>query len=223
MEKCPTHLIILLIPLVISCSGPSNIVQIEPGTQENMTYFYGKKVQNFITPLFNASINFEDHTKKELIFFLRLDYTGPDTILLNPIDFKLIGDDGVVLTAFDPESHILSLKLENSRRESTDRNLATIEGTLNITQAIAGLASGQVAEYEPYNNITINNNQENNPLTAVTYWQDITLRKTTLYPGLQVEGSIVFPRNDKLRQLTLQIPVGKNILRVPLRQRIFLP
>ncbi len=184
-----------------------------------------------------AEIFFDTYTKKHLVFDVEVTNWSSREVLVSPEEIYLQqSDDDSPIPAFDPEFEILGKKVEASRREANSKNLAVAAGVAAVATVVAVAATSD-------GDNSNNNDNGNNNFTSVTYvgtnvappvpvaflppdmafWEDASLRKTTLAKGYKAGGKVVFPRLDQYRSFQISIPVDGRVLTAHFRQRIFQP
>ena len=227
------------ITLLASCV-PAPIVRMQAEDNQANEWNYGKQVVVNRSGGFEARVFFDTYTKKYLIFDVEIINRSEDTVLVSPEDFYLEANTGATTHnryALDPESEILNVEIKRSRQEANSKTAALIAGTAVVAGAIAVAASD--------NDSSSSGNDDNDvdviPFTYIDvspvvppviatalppdrlFWEDYSLRKTTVPPGYKVVGKVVFERFDEARSFRLKLPVGETELTVGFIQQIIKP
>ncbi len=230
-------LLSVLFASLTSCFSPRSIVQMDVEDSESIRWNYGRQVVRLKADSIEAEIFFDTYTKKHLVFDVEITNWSSREVLVSPEEIYLQRDaDDSPIPAFDPEVEIFGKKVEASRREANSKNLAVAVGVAAVATVVA------VAATSDGDNDNNNDNGSNN-FTSVTYvstdvvppvpavylppdiafWEDASLRKTTLAKGYKAGGKVVFPRLDQFRTFQISIPVDGRVLTAHFRQRIFQP
>lgn len=220
-----------------SCFTPQRILQVEAETSENIRWNYGRQVIRLQSDSIEAEIFFDTHTKKYLVFDVEVTNWSSRDILVSPEEIYLHwGENDPKIPALDPELEIFGKKMKASKQEAAAKNLAVIAGVAAVATVVAVAAAT--------NDSGNNNNQENNnnfstvtfvstdvvPPPPSTYlppdmafWEELSLRKTTLAKGYKVGGKVVFPRVDGYPYFNVSIPADGRVLTAHFKQRVFQP
>jgi hypothetical protein len=232
-----TILLFVLLTSLTSCFAPRPIVQMEVEESENIKWNYGRQVVRLKSDSLEAEIFFDTYTKKHLVFDVEVTNWSSREVLVSPEEIYLQRDsDGSPIPALDPEVEIFGKKVEASRREANSKNLAVAVGVAAVATVVAVAATSD-------GDNTNNNNDNGNNFTSITYigtdvappapavylppdiafWEDVSLRKTTLAKGFKVGGKVVFPRLDQYQSFSISIPVDGRVLTAHFRQKVFQP
>lgn len=226
--------------LLTACS-PKPIISMRGDENQSHEWNYGKQILINRSGDFEARVFFDTYTKNHLIFDVEIVNLGGDTILVSPEKFYLTANTGATIhqrNSKDPEEEILNSKIKQSRREASERTAALIAGTAAVAGVVALAASDDKGQNNSDEEDTDNNEThltiiDVNPVVPVPevnvlppdilFWEDYSLRKTTLAPGYKVRGKVVFERIDEARNITLHFPVGPSEMKVNLVQQLIKP
>lgn len=209
----------LLLLIILSCSTPHKIAVIESKDKENISWSYGREIQTIESAENTARINFEESTKDELVFYVSIDHRGEDTLLFSPLNVVLTTPDGNKIRDIDPESKILAYRRQISRNESKAKNLQLLQET---ALAVSSTSTSSNIEMYPSNQI-YGLTPKKSINMDLDFWKNIALRKTTLAKGYEIVGMVVFPRNNKIREFSLIVPIGNETVEATFKQRLFRP
>ena len=217
-----------------ACFVPRSIVQMDVGDTENFRWNYGRQVIHLKSDSIEADIFFDSHTKKYLIFDVEVTNWSNEEVLVSPEEIYLQQiENGANLHAFDPEVEIFGGKMKASRQEAAAKNIAVAVGVATVATvvAVAATSDGDNKKGIDYSNtsITYIGTDVTPPPPSVYYppnivfWEDYSLRKTTLAKGYKVGGKVVFPRLDYYPSLYVSIPVGGRVLTAHFKQKVYQP
>lgn len=239
--RTPVNTIILLLSIALTsltaCFVPQTIVQMEADDSEDIRWNYGRQVVRIKSDSIEAEIFFDNHTKKHLVFDVEVTNWSSGEVLVAPEAIYLQQEESDArIHALDPEFEIFGKKMEASRQEAKAKNLALGVGIAAVATVVAVAATSN-------NDSNSSNNGDYNNLTSITYigtdvappppllyyppevafWEDLSLRKTTLAHGYKAGGKVVFPRLDQYRAFSISIPVEGRLLTAHFRQKVFQP
>ena len=232
--------IFLVAILLFTACAPAPIVRMQAEEKQPNEWNYGKQVVVNRSGGYEARVFFDTYTKKYLIFDVEITNLGNDTVLVSPENFYLEANTGATTHtryALDPESEILNVEIKRNRQEANSKTAALIAGTAVVAGAIAIAASdnddGSSASDDDDVNVVpftyIDISPVVPPVVATVlppeqrFWEDFSLRKTTLPPGYKVMGKVVFDRFDEAKSFRLRLPVGDTELSVGFIQQIIKP
>ncbi|MAT56057.1 MAG: hypothetical protein CMN32_16415 [Saprospirales bacterium] len=229
---------LVAITLLASCV-PAPVVRMQAEEGQPNEWNYGKQVIVNRSGGFETRVFFDTYTKKHLIFDVEIINRSKDTVLVSPENFYLEANTGATTHtryALDPESEILNVEIKRSREEANSKTAALVAGTALVAGAVAlaasdnnGGSSGNDDDVDvvPFTYIDISPVVPPVVATALPpdrlFWEDYSLRKTTVPPGYKVVGKVVFERFDEARSFKLKLPVDSTELAVGFIQQIIKP
>ncbi len=236
--------VMLLCVLVFSsCFTPKSVVRVNPEKEENVRWNYGQAFARKRLGDLGVEAAFSSYDKNYLIFEVEVLNYGEGEVLVSP-EHLFLEADGRQIRAIDPERQLLSMEIEDSRRDASRKNLAVAIGTAAVVGAVAAIASDDgddddngndvvdnvdVAVTSLYVGATVAPAVADAPLppppgpASPWFWSDYALRKTTLGPNQKVSGKVMFPRNDELARMILVAPIQEEIFRLKFQQVIYKP
>lgn len=224
--------LLAIMPSLTSCFQPKSIVKVEP-SDPDLRWSYGKQLIRQQHDDLAMQVYFDTYTKKHLLFTVELANRGNGTVLVKPEDFYLkCTETDEVRLAYDPENVILLNKIDQSRSEARSKNIAVALGVATVATVAAVVASDGGG-----NNNNDNNNNDffyvNNTVVvpapapvlppADDFWENYSLRKTTLDPDFKVSGSVVLPRIDQCPNFDLYLPLGDVVFKAKFKQILIKP
>ena len=232
-------MLLTLIAIFTSCA-PAPIIRMEAGEHQPNEWNYGKQIVVSRAGGYEARVYFDTYTKRYLIFDVEISNLGKDTVLVSPEDFYLEANTGATTHtryALDPEVEILNTKIRRSRNEANAKTATILAGTAMVAGAVAiaasdnsgGNAGNEDSNADGVSYTYIDVSPVPPPVVAtalppeVLFWEDYSLRKTTVPPGYKVTGKVVFERIDEARTLRLKLPVGDSELAVGFVQQLIKP
>ena len=128
---------------------------------------------------------------------------------------------GDTVWAMDPELQLLALDRRAARAESDLVNANTADTAVSLVGLLLSLAASD--EDEPveegpnwFDEIEANEARYDSEMATIEYarfaWNELALRRTTLYPGEAVGGDLRFPAQYDQSYLRLVIPVGETLV-----------
>lgn len=184
------------------------------------------------------------HSDKEYTYFdVAFENVGTNRITLNPRDFRLHdANGGIQQRAIDPELMILSMEVNQSKKEANNKTLALVAGTVIVAGTVAAIATsdgsstdsgddvdedciddnyvfvnhsprfGAPVEYlyfsqEPILSTNHNLLPRND---ALIFWQEYTIRRSTVFPDQRIRGLVAFRKLKNIDKSRLIIPIGEN-------------
>jgi hypothetical protein len=251
MKPTPFFLFFSLLLLFSSCT-PFRVVRLEPDqTPDRMRY--GAAILRDATPDVAVEVSYYDATQEYIVFDLEVENFGDRSFDFDPASCLLVGDDGPVARAIDPELQLLSMDVETVRKMRSNRTWGWVGAGLLVAGTVASITSDidtpitsdvatdalvsnlafNVADAITFSvvNASIRNNQRNYipegqemPGPENRYfWLDHSLRVTTIRPGEIAVGKVVFPRNDLATMFNFRVEAAGTEFSFPFRQKVIKP
>lgn len=219
-----------------SCFVPQSIVQMQSNGQGDVTWNYGQEIVSTQMDGLEAKVYFDDYTKDYLVFDVEITNWNEEAILVTPSQFFIETEMGQQFRSLNPERQILSQKIEASQQEARQKNGAVVLGVA----AVATVVAVAVAADDDCTSDSGDDDWLVDDLVCVStpvvplvptvamppsieFWEDYALRITTLQPKYKVTGKVVFPRLDREKFLTLNLPVKEKTLKVGFNQTVIQP
>lgn len=226
-----------------ACFSPKSVVRIEP-TDEPQRWNYGQAILEAEKDGIAANAAYAYSDEDYWVFDVEVINWREDRIMVDPAGIELtIAPIDMKVSAIDPESQMLDMEMDASRREANAKNAAVVAGVV----AVAAVATA-IATSSGDNNDNTENNFDNNNLDVVNvaptlvigagagappppgpiavdpwFWSEQTLRKTTLEKGQKVRGKVLFPRNDQIRNFDMLVPIEELIFKFGFKQVLHQP
>ncbi|GJM35623.1 MAG: hypothetical protein DHS20C18_46240 [Saprospiraceae bacterium] len=222
-----------------SCFTPKSVVRINP-EGENVRWNYGQAFARQKLGELEVQAAFSSYDKNFVMFDVEVINYSQEEVLVSP-EYLFLEADGRQYKAIDPERKLLSMEIDESRRDAGRKNLAVAIGAAAVVGAVAAIASDsddnegvdndnneELAVTSLYVGATIAPAVAQRPLPPPGpenswFWSDFALRKTTLGPNEKVSGRVMFPRNDGLARIILVAPIKEEIFRLNFQQIIYKP
>jgi hypothetical protein len=237
MQKIsPILLFAVPVLFLFSCFSPRPIIQVDAGEQEAFKWSYGKKIVQLSGDSLSAEIFFDTYTRKYLIFDVEITNWGTQDVLVLPENFYMSfnGADPNAM-ALDPEFEIFNRKVKRSKDEAAAKNAAVAIAAVVVAAVVLDAASDNDnndrsdsgIDYST-TNITYVNAVSPPVIMKVLppeldFWENYSLRKTTLSRGYKVGGKVVFRRFDDFPSFSIFLPVGNEIVGARFEQRTIKP
>ncbi|TAK35626.1 MAG: hypothetical protein EPO28_14475 [Saprospiraceae bacterium] len=219
-----------------SCFSPRPLVKVDAGEQEVFKWSYGKKVIQLSGDSMSANIFFDTYTKKYLVFDVEITNWGTQDVLVSPENFYMSfnGKDANAM-ALDPETEIFNRQVKRSKDEAAAKNGAVALGAIVVAAVVAsavsdddnGGSSDSGSDYSVTNITYVNDVPPPVVMSALPpeleFWENYSLRKTTLSQGYKVGGKVVFRRHDDYPSFNIFLPVDNETLSARFEQRIIKP
>ncbi|MGQ8338502.1 hypothetical protein ACUNWD_18240 [Sunxiuqinia sp. A32] len=230
-----TFFALLVFSLSLSCSGPKNIIKLEP-ENENGKWLYG---QNFVSDSLYGiiyEVGFDKQMDNKYWFDFNIVNRSNMPVLIDPAEFYCEAYDAAQnpltpekIAAIDPEEEIFELEKELSRNEARQKN------QLGLTLFAAGIdiATGiaTATDDNPHNNhnrthllydvqgAKIENEFEEQSLSQlVDSWKSSTIRKTTLESMYSMQGRVFFPSFPEASYIKIILPVDEDFIEFGFKQ-----
>ncbi len=219
-----------------SCFSPRTVVVID-ADQDAIKWSYGRQIIDQKKDSLEAAIYFDTYNKKDLVFDVEVTNWGKESVLVSPenIYLKCANSEAEHL-AYDPEKVLLNQAIDASRHEANSKNLAIAVGVAAIATIVAvavtdngGNGNNGGNDFNNGGNITFISTYVVPPLPApalppsMDFWENYSLRKTTLEQNYKVGGKVVLPRLDYCPALEVYVPVGNEVFIGRFKQRIVQP
>lgn len=225
----------LILFLFQSCFSPQNVVRLNP-EKENVTWLYG---QPFVSDSLNGiiyEVGFDHMNGNRYLFDFSVTNRSNLPILIDPGLFYIQGFDGKMqpltdskVAAIDPESEILEIEKEISRKEAKELNHITagvVAATVDLTTGIA------LATDDNPNNDHLRTHLSHHSMAMAAHdsheimsldqikeaWKSSTVRKTTLRPHYNMKGKVFFPAFTEAVYIKLYLPVDEEFLEMGYQQ-----
>lgn len=208
----------------------------DAGEQEAFKWSYGKKVVQLSSDSLSADIFFDTYTKKYLIFDVEITNWGTQDVLVLPEKFYMsFNGTAPNAMALDPEMEIFNRQVKRSKDEAASKNAAVALGAV----VVAAVVADAVSDDDHNGHSDYGGDYSVTNITYVTavpppvvlnvlppeldFWENYSLRKTTLSRGYKVGGKVVFRRFDDFPSFSIFLPVGNENVGARFEQRIIKP
>lgn len=216
--------VLLKLLLIPSCYSP---IIFNLKTEETETsYFKGVQVISKEIEGIKVELNFEEHSGNEFLFYLYVKNKSNDTIRFIPsvifaeLYYNTQTSPNAEVYALNPELEIVKTELRMKSRQKqheVSSGLNTVFGLVSVVTDIAVSPKETVVsnvaddlDRWAYNQTNENINFQNrmhNLETNKKFWQNETIRKTTLFPGEEIGGLLLIPVNPATKNLEIYIPI----------------
>lgn len=236
--------------LFASCATPRTIVRMSP-VSEQVKWNFGQAYASDTVAGVYVEAAFDKATKEYAIFDITILNGSNMSYLVEPESFVLdaIVHDSILeshTNAVDPEIMLLSIDKKISQNEADAKNAkvgaAIATGALVATAVVVSVAAGSDIEPRYHHHyrsvdpdlflapIILNAATNDIPADYLSsddqyrdVWANITIRKTTLEPGYQMQGKVFFPRNENPGTYVLKLPVDDGAISIPFKQLNYYP
>ena len=120
-----------------ACVVPQKVIRMEPDTQENVFWYQGQAIAEKKQDSIISRAAFSHANREYLIFDLEIFNEQSRPILVSPEVMTLASETGAPRRAIDPEQMLLSLEVQESRREADAANAAIAGGVILVGAAVA--------------------------------------------------------------------------------------
>lgn len=201
--------------------------------EENKLFYRGREIISTDINDVTIIISFEDQVRNELIFNLSIINRSDQIIEIDPSKIFIeiqktyppdyYDGEIVVHNSIDPEQKINSLNQQivslNSAKQTSDM-IYTFISLADIIQDISELSKEKspdklytesVIDHERLQSIASQEINYQNNLSYFMdykyYWENVVLRKTTLYQDDEISGLVHLPLDENVREFIIVIPV----------------
>jgi len=237
MQKIlPFLLFAVSVLFLSSCFSPRPIVKVDVVEQETFKWSYGKKIIQLAGDSMSAEIFFDTYTKKYLVFDVEITNWGTQDVLVLPENFYMsFNGNAANAMALDPETEIFNRQVKRSKDEAAAKNAAVALGAVVVAAIVAdaisddddGGSSDSGGDYSVTNITYVNAVPPPVVMSALPpeleFWENYSLRKTTLNRGYKVGGKVVFRRFDDYPSFNIFLPVSSETLSARFEQRLIKP
>lgn len=232
-----TFIIFGAILLLQSCSGPKNILKLQPENKSNEKWLYG---QSFIADSINGIVyeaGFERCKDEQYWFDFTISNCSNLPIVINPDEFQLQAFDrsrnlinNTKIFALNPEEEIVDLEKSLAKANAREANHVG----LSLLAVGVDVATGIITatDENPHNDWFRTHLYEevqagraaNAFLTEdlksmKDAWENSTIRITTLEPNYNIKGKVFFPAVRDASYIKLLLPVDSNFVELNFEQQ----
>jgi hypothetical protein len=141
--------------------------------------------------------------------------------------------------AANPEDMLLKLDMDASQNEASQKNaaVAAIVGTTVLVAADIATSNNQpspgahvandIATDVMIGGMVADASTKQDDLVSINdahqYWTNEVLRRNTLFPNFETQGTVLFPRNNQLSTITFRFVIGNQVFEVPYNQVLYYP
>lgn len=214
------HLSALLISatLLLSCATPSPISKLTSVDQKHTYWNNGSEVISQTKDSISVEISFYEKQNDLFIFDATVVNQRNKSITIDPLQFSYIpisikGDTLETITSFNPESEILNQQMKISRLEADRKNQLSQLLIFGSIELAADLSNNyDENEYKENHHSPIESYEREvsridfrklNTLDQKEYWENQSLRKTTLFTDYYTSGKIFLSYRKGLKMMGL--------------------
>lgn len=230
-----SRIIIFASVLVLTCCSQYPIYRYNVSSLDNQKWFY--KGREIISSEINdilAVISYEDQVRDNLVFNLSIINKSDGKIEIDPSKIFLeiqktypedfYGNKKIIYNSIDPESRInllnKSITSLNASQQTTDvvytfvclADLVKDFSELNKEKSTDELyAESLVRQERTQAKVSQDINYQNNLsfyMDSKYYWENLVLRKTTLYPDEEISGYVHLPLDENAREILICVPIN---------------
>lgn len=235
-----TFFAFISILLFSACFSPKPVVRVETASNPDK-WNYGQAILEAEKDGIVASAAYAYHDRDYLVFDVEVTNWREESIFVDPARISLsVMPQDLLIPAIDPETQLLNMDMDASRREASAKNMAVVAGVVTVAAVTAAVASGS----DNNDGDAAVNNYDNDVVNVAPtlivggggaapsgqriaedawFWADQTLRKTTLENGQKVRGKVIFERDDQVRDFEMNIAVEELLFTFGFKQRLFRP
>ena len=246
MTFYPTYLwtLLLVITFFTACVMPQPVSRLVP-LEENNKWWYGRQIielpeNDGVT----MDLIFQKSTPQYLILDVSIQNRSDQTVLVDPLQFYMVPLERDTLrsvappiVALNPEIVLLNLDRSESREIAEAQNSAYLEIlslTLDLASDISSIGEDEDSEVraqeleereirrEDYEVEQVNRDYRLGSLDEQRdYWENASIRKTSLDPGYELKGSLFFSRENKASFFLFHGAIEGRAFQVLFRQRLY--
>jgi hypothetical protein len=228
-----------LLPIGIfltSCyTSPKPVYQLKPMAEESRWYL-GQEFVKSDAENIEIAVAFERTVGSYWIFDVEIANLSDQAVLVAPEKFYIkpmqgrsdtIISAGKYIYAINPEQKLLEIDKHIAREEAHYASAMGTDATISILDLFSDIATigkektpeeieqeeHEDAEREASRTDTeIRHENSMNQLVDMRgNWENLTLRKTTLFPGYFIDGKVYFPAKRNVNYLELSFPVENTL------------
>ena len=212
----------LLLPvLVISCATPAPISKLTSSQSEITFWSNGREVLTQSKDSISIEVSFYEKQNNLFIFDITVANEKDKSVIIDPIQFSYLpistkGDTLNAITATSPESKILEHQMRLSKLEAERKNELTellIFGSLEIVSELSKPEDYEGHDHYPssfdiYEREIANiNYRELTSIDGKVYWENQTIRKTTLFSDHYLSGQVLFQYKKDVKKIGLRLSI----------------
>jgi len=230
-----SKVIIFILLLFVNYCSQHPIYRYKVSSLDETKCFYrGREIISTDIEDVTVIISFEDQVRDELIFNLSILNLSNKAVDVDPakIFFEIqktypadyYGNEKVAYNSIDPEQKLISLNKQitnlNSAKQTTDM-VNTFVCLADLVKEISELGEEKspdelyaetvqdqertqmIASQEMYYQ-----NNLNYLIDTKYYWENLVLRRTTLYPNNEISEYVHFPLDENAREILICVPIN---------------
>ena len=214
--KKPLLILSLLTILTISCAIPYPISQLSPSEKENLIWENGREIITQSKDSLTLEVSYYEKQDELFIFDVSIINQREEVITIDPLQFSYIpisskGDTLNLVHAVNPENEILKQEMQISKLNAQKKNelrTALILGSLELATELTTENDEYSDDYpsaiEVYNYESDKiDYRKLNTFDKKAYWENQTLRKTTLFPDCYTSGQIFLKYKKDVKKIGL--------------------
>ena len=233
--------------ILYSCVSPRPITRLQ-AVDKDKTWLFGSETVTKEQDSMKVSMTFKRSYGEKLIFDLKVSNRSQEDILISPEVFfyesmnRNSSKKSQRKYAFNPEYEILKLDKSVSRAEAAETNQAIAGLVVGLAGAALDVAASvsdntnSKPETEEEKSLRRIENKMDDEMTRERYentfstlekrrkyWENKSLRKTTLKSKKSIKGQVLFLRNQDAYEYKFYIPTEKTVFVFNYKQLIFQP
>ncbi len=238
MKKPPLNFWVIFVSpfLLPSCYTAPPAYQLDP-ISENNIWLSGKEFSQISGDDINVAAAFARSDGRHLIFDIEIANHSAKPILLDPEQFHYLPRMSLNgpasknrIHALDPERELRKIENQLSNENAAYATVTAIDFAVTVLDLVALIAAPKHAlSYENRLAQEINRSENErrhylriSDLSArQNEWEISALRKTTLYPGEQIQGRVYFPITKNAQYLELVVPFGTGSIQLFFKQSTY--
>lgn len=210
--------LVLFLPLLFfSCATPAPISKLTSSQSEIAFWNNGREVLVQSKDSISIEVSFYEKQHNLFIFDVTVANEKGKSVIIDPIQFSYIpislkGDTLSAVLATNPESKILEHQMKLSKLDAERKNELTelfIFGSLEVLSELSESQDYETTDdypssFEIYDReIARINYRELTSTDEKVYWENQTIRKTTLFSDHYISGQVLFQYKSDLKKIGL--------------------
>ncbi len=211
-----TSILILVALLLAACTVPPKPVYRLDPTDENALWMSGNRYSQFDLDGVRIAAGFDGTWRNNYLIHLTIANESDQPVLVAPEEFFYRSNLPVAVTtvhALNPESQLLEMDLRHSEEDARYATEVATDATTSILDLMVDVATAADQDHEQYDweeqaeQREYRESGHERNLRSINdirgFWQREVIRKTTLLPGYELDGYIVFPVQESADSLDM--------------------
>jgi hypothetical protein len=226
MKASSLSLLIISAFFGLSCVSPLPVSQLEPADEYESFWVDGSEVLTQTKDSLSIELSYLRREGQLFVFNMTVANLSSSPLLVDPSTFYYLpivhtGDTLKMVRAVNPENVILDREKTISKLDASRKNKMTqgaIFGSVEVASMIASVGKDESDQGDDYSiidqtqaDIAEIDYQTMQAIEQRNYWENESLRKTTLFPDHYVQGRIYMRWTRHADTVWLFIPVNQTM------------